>query len=713
VNHEFHEEEVLGKAIDLPLVIRLLRYTRSYWPLVAVCVVLVLLMTAVTLALPLVYRKAINDPIVTTYKSIELWKLKPDARAELLETAKDKLLAATQIRVLISDHDFKALEPAIAVKIAREKALGKPYLVIRLEDYSEKKRPEVKAIVRSKPSVFRKGEGFYYVLYEDIVKHGKVSKEELRILREKDFAGIKMLVLAFAGLLAAAFFLTFAQFHLSQYIGQRIIMDIRIELFSHVERLSLRFFDSNPVGRLVTRVTNDIEVLNQAFSNIMINLFRDIFLLAGIVVMILYLNFELALITFCLLPFLVWITFYFRRKVRDAFREVRARIARINATIAEHIAGMSVIQLFHREDATFEHFNDLNKKNYLANLRQIFIFALFRPVISAFESLAVALLIWYGGGEVVQGRLNLGDLWAFFFYIRMFFQPINQLSQMYNQLQQAMASSERIFMLLDETDQIPEAEEPVSLPDIRGEIEFKNVWFAYKNDEHVLKDISFKVKPGEKVALVGPTGAGKSSIISLLSRFYDIRKGRILVDGVDIREVRKDDLRSRIAVVMQDVFIFSGDIKSNIRLNTLSITDDAITSAARYAKADAFIQRLPGEYEHELHERGATLSQGERQLLSFARAVAFEPRIFILDEATASIDTETEVLIQQAIDNLMKDRTAIVIAHRLSTVRNVDRIIGLNHGRIVEEGSHQQLLRKRGLYYKLYQLQYKDQAQNN
>jgi ABC-type multidrug transport system fused ATPase/permease subunit len=373
---------------------------------------------------------------------------------------------------------------------------------------------------------------------------------------------------------------------------------------------------------------------------------------------------------------------------------------------------MSVVQLFHREKPSYNHFQKINHETYLANRRQITIFAIFRPVISAFQTLAVALLVWYGGGEVIQGSLNLGDLVAFFFYVRMFFQPINELSQKYNHLQQAMASSERVFQLLDKEERIPDPAEPRPLPEIRGEIEFRNVSFAYK-DEDVLKNVSFKVEPGEKVALVGPTGAGKSSIISLLSRFYDIRDGQILVDGVDISTVSKNDLRSQIAVVMQDVFIFSGDIKSNIRLNDFSITDDAINSAARYSRADSFISRLPGDFDHELHERGATLSQGERQLLSFARAVAFNPRIFVLDEATANIDTETEVLIQQAIDNLMQDRTSIVIAHRLSTVRNVDRILVLNHGRIAEEGSHQELLAKRGLYYKLYQLQYKDQAPVN
>lgn len=718
--HSFHDEEVLGKAFDLPLVKRLLRYVRPYWVIVVACIVLVILMTAAGLALPLVWRDCINKHIVTTHKLIDLGSAKPETRRLLEEKAGRKLLTIEGDRGLISDSDFSSLGPALINRLKDEKdkgekgVVGDPYLVLRLEDYAESSRPSVLAIVRAKPQIFRAGQGFYYVHYEkDWLGEGSLTKDEKKVLRAKDLSGIVRNALIYMALLGATFLLSFGQIQLTGLIGQRIILDIRMELFRRVESLSLRFFDSNPVGRLVTRVSNDIEVLNQAFTDIMINLFADVFLLAGIVVMLLWLNVELALLTFALLPFLTWATFFFRKKVREAFREVRARIARINATIAEHIAGMSVVQLFHREDAAFEHFKDQNAKNYEANLRQVFVFAIFRPIISIFESVAIALLVWYGGGQVIQSQLDLGGLVAFLFYVRRFFQPINELSQKYNHLQQAMASSERVFMLMDQTDVIPEPQDPTPLGDVRGEIKFENVWFAYKEEEHVLKDVSFKVKPGEKVALVGPTGAGKSSIISLLSRFYDITEGRILVDGVDIRDVSTKDLRSRISVVMQDVFIFSGDVKSNIRLNTGTITDDAITAAARYAKADAFIQRLPGEYSHELHERGATLSQGERQLLSFARAVAFNPRIFVLDEATANIDTETEVLIQQAIDNLMKDRTSIVIAHRLSTVRNVDRILVLNHGRIVEEGSHQQLLAKRGLYYKLYQLQYKDQVPVN
>jgi ATP-binding cassette subfamily B protein/subfamily B ATP-binding cassette protein MsbA len=711
-NHDFHEEEVLGKAFDLPLVKRLLKFARPYRLLVAACILFVTCIMLVGLAIPLVWRKGLNDCILNYYFAIDISKLDEDTQSALHEQTGGKLLAAEEDLKLIYHTDLTSLDSAMSRKLKDNKALGERYLILKYDDLPQEKRMLALSIVHGKPDIMKKGEGFYYYKYEDTIGHEKLSREEKKLLREKTFSDMTVLALVFLALVLLNFLLTIFQTHLTGLLGQKIIMDIRIKLFQHIETLSLRFFDSNPVGRIVTRVTNDLETLNDAFTNIMINLFKDFFLLTGIVVMMVWINWELALVTFSLVPFLVWVTFYFRKKTREAFREVRVRIARINATIAEHIAGMSVVQLFHREDPSFDHFKELNRKNYGANLKQVFIFAIFRPVINMFESLALALLVWYGGGEVIQGRLNLGDLWAFFFYLRMFFQPINEISHMYNHLQLAMASSERVFMLFDETEQIPEAENPVPLPDIKGEIEFKNVSFAYK-EEDVLKDVCFKVKPGEKVALVGPTGAGKSSIISLLSRFYDTRKGKILVDGVDIKDVKKDDLRSRIAVVMQDVFVFSGDIKSNIRLNTDAINDEAITTAARYAKADGFINRLPDRYDHELHERGATLSQGQRQLLSFARAVAFDPRIFVLDEATANIDTETEVLIQQAIDNLMKGRTAIVIAHRLSTVRNVDRILVLNHGRIVEEGTHQELLRKRGLYYKLYQLQYKDQAQNN
>ncbi len=708
----FHEEDILGKAFDWPLIRRLLKFARPYTAIVGACVLLILLGTLVNLAMPKIYQNAINEHIVTTYKSINLQKLDSETRRRLEDEAGDKLLVAAGSRRLVSGPDFRSLDPGLSAALGRQEAIGKPYFVVKLADFPPEKRPEVQAIVSSKPDVFKQGNGFYYYLYEDVSEKKKLAKDELGALRSENISGLKLLVLIFIGLLVVNFFLTMGQMHLSQYAGQRIIMDVRMKLFAHIQRLSLKFFDSNPVGRLVTRVTNDIQVLNEAFTNVMINLFRDIFILVGILIMLFLLNWELALVTLCVVPFIIWITFIFRKRVRGAYREVRAKIARINANIAENISGMSVVQLFHREDPVYEHFKKINHENYLANLKQIFIFAVFRPAINVFSSLAIGLVIWFGGGQVIQGRLSLGELWAFITYLQMFFRPIQELSQKYNILQAAMASSERIFLLLDETDQIPDPEKPKPLADLNGEIEFKNVWFSY-DKEFVLEDISFKVKPGEKIALVGPTGSGKTSIISLLSRFYDVDKGRVLVDGLDVRDLSKYDLRSRIAVVMQEVFLFSGDVKSNIRLNSTDITDEAVRAAAAYVKADNFIERLPRKYDHEVQESGATFSQGERQLLSFARAVAFDPGIIVLDEATASIDTETEILIQEAIQKLMEGRTSIVIAHRLSTVRNVDRIIVLHAGRIVEEGSHQELLARRGLYYKLYQLQYNGQTANN
>jgi len=707
---DFHEEEKLGRAIDLPIIKRLLKFARPYKLVIALCVFLILILTGLALMMPLIYRKAVNDNIVSTHQMLDISATTPETRQMLQDEARDKLLNVDENRKLISDRDFKSLDPALNKKLVDEKAVTDPYFVFVLDDYPHNRQTEMRGVIDSHSDIFSKSENFYYVAYSDVFIKRKLSTVELTILRKEDISGIKLLALAFGGLLILNFIFMYFQYHLSQYVGQRIIMDIRMKLFSHIESLSLKFFDSNPVGRLVTRVTNDIEVLNQAFINILINLFKDIFLLIGIIAMMLWLNWELALVTFCILPVLIWTTFYFRKKVREAFREVRLKIARINATIAEHLAGMSVVQLFHRENAAHDHFKTLNHDYFNANMRQVKIFAIFRPIVSSFQSLAIALLVWYGGGEIIRGSINLGDLWAFFFYLRMFFEPINELSQKYNELQQAMASSERVFMLMDQKDTISEPSTPKALNSLKGDIEFQNVWFAYKDEEYVLKDISFKVRPGEKVALVGATGAGKSSIISLLSRFYDLTKGRILVDGIDVRDVKKSELRSHIAVVMQDVFIFSGDIKSNIRLNEGRITMERVYEAASLARANAFIERLPQRYDHAVMERGATFSQGERQLLSFARAVAFDPKIFVLDEATANIDTETEILIQQAIDNLMKNRTSIVIAHRLSTVRNVDRIIVLDKGRIAEEGSHQELLKKKGLYFKLYQLQYKDQG---
>ena len=495
----------------------------------------------------------------------------------------------------------------------------------------------------------------------------------------------------------------------TQYLGQRTIIDLRMELFAHTQKLSLRFFDKTPIGRLVTRVTNDIETLNELFSSGIIMVFSDVFIVIWILGFMFFLDWRLSLVSLSVLPILFYGTFLFRKKVRESYRDVRFHLARLNSYMQEHITGMSVVQIFHKEEKEFKQFSGINADHRKANIDSIFYYAVFYPGVELLSSAAIALIIWYGGGEIVQQHLTLGILFAFIQYTEMFFRPIRDLSEKYNIMQTAMASSERVFKLLDDKSIIENPAKPVPLTDFKGKIEFKNVWFAYNETDFVLKNISFTIEPGQSVAIVGATGAGKSSIINILNRFYDISKGEILIDGVDIRHMDKFALRKHISMVLQDVFLFSGTVRSNITMGNPSITDETMVRAAHLVGADRFIDQMPAQYDEEVKERGATLSVGQKQLISFARALAYDPQILILDEATSSVDTETEKLIQQAIENLLYGRTAIVIAHRLSTIQNADKIIVLHKGEIKESGNHQELLAKRGIYYKLYQLQYKNQ----
>ncbi len=520
------------------------------------------------------------------------------------------------------------------------------------------------------------------------------------------------LVTISAILFATLIFQAIIQYFLTYYtqlMGQNIIYDLRVKLFAHIQKLSLKYFDKTPIGRIVTRITNDVESLNELFSSGIVMIFSDVFIIIWILIFMFTMEWELTLVSLSVLPFLIYATFLFRKKVRESYRDVRFQLARLNSYMQEHVVGMSIIQLFSKEKKENKNFADINNAHKEANINSIFYFAIFFPIVEILSSGAIALIIWYGGGDVIKGTMTIGVLFAFIQYTEMFFRPIRDLSEKYNIMQTAMASSERVFKLLDNNTIIENPSTPKTINNFRGNVDFKNVWFAYNNDDYVLKDISFSVSEGETVAIVGATGAGKSSIINLLNRFYDVNKGSILVDGVDLRELSKEDLRKQISIVLQDIFLFSGTIASNISLGDSSITNEQIIDAAKTVGADSFISKLPEKYDAEVKEKGATLSVGQKQLISFARALVFNPQILILDEATSSIDTETEVLIQQAIEKLLKGRTSMVIAHRLSTIQNSDKIIVLHKGEIKEVGTHQQLLSKKGIYYKLYQLQYKDQ----
>ena len=532
-----------------------------------------------------------------------------------------------------------------------------------------------------------------------------MDKDELAQLRAADRGGIIRIALLYAGLLIAGFFLQLSQTWLLQKTGQNIIFTIREEVFAHVHSLPLRFFDTNPVGRIVTRVTNDVESLNQMYTQVLVRLISNTVLIIGYAVVMISINPRLALISFLFLPVVFAFTLTFRILIRKIYRIVRTKISALNTFLSENISGMKLIQLFAREEKKAEDFGKRTTDLYNTQMKEMAIFGLFRPGLSFIANFAYALIIYRSGVSVLEGALTLGTLYIFTNYIRSFFEPIQELAEQFSTLQNAMASAEKIFTILDEKNTILEAEEPVRMPEFRGKIEFRHVWFAYENEDWVLKDVSFLIRPGERVAFVGATGAGKSSILNLIGRYYDIQKGEILIDDVNIKDLSLADLRRAIGQVQQDVFVFTGDIKSNIRLLSDEITDEEIRAAAHASNADHFIAKLPGGYDEPVTERGSTLSAGERQLLSFARTLAFDPKILVLDEATANIDTETEQLIQEALETLMRGRTSIMVAHRLSTIQHADEILVMHKGRIRERGSHQELLAMNGIYKKLYELQ--------
>lgn len=535
----------------------------------------------------------------------------------------------------------------------------------------------------------------------------KLTSNDLKVLRQNDFKGILKAAILFLLLLFSGFFLNLADTWLLQKMGQQIVYKLREETFTHIHSLSLSFFNITPVGKLVTRVSNDTEAVNELFSTILVKLFKNVVKIIGYAVVMLSINVKMAGISFLLLPLVAILTFVFRHLSRKAYQITRNKITELNTFLSEHISGMKLIQIFAREKEKYSEFEGKSMELYRANFREIMTFAIFRPSIYMVSVIAMILVIRTGSLSVLNGSLSLGTLFVFITYISSFFEPIQELSEQLGTLQSSIASAEKIFSVLDVKPEIVSPADPTPV-NILGEIEFRHVWFAYEEENYILKDVSFVIHPGEKAAFVGATGAGKSTILNLIGRYFDIQKGQILIDGIDIHEIDLNVLRGAIGQVQQDVFIFTGDIKSNISLNNEAISPDDVRRAAEIVNADPFIQKLPHGYNEPVTERGSTLSAGQRQLLSFARTLAYDPKILVLDEATANIDTETETLITQALARLMDGRTTIMVAHRLSTIQHADKIIVMHHGEIKESGTHQELLAKDGLYKKLYELQLMD-----
>ncbi|NLI99278.1 ABC transporter ATP-binding protein [bacterium] len=680
-----HEEEKLGKIYDSRIVARLIKYLERDWWMIAVSAFLGILLSVAQIALPIITQRAIDLDIFKVTRLMRLTPSQIKGHENEIYHMRDSLWAVPQQYLSKIPHS------------AEDEVDQREYYLMDREKAVKNLAPDV---AEKYPAV---GEDKLLVPYKDLDNANSFPTKVLSVLRQSDWKGLTRLAIFFMLIGVFRFIASFIQVILTTLAGQRSMHRLRTAIFSHLQHLPVRFFDRNPVGRLVTRATNDVDTLNQFFSEVITSFFYDGFILLGLMIALPIYNWRLSLVLFAIVPPMVVATVVFRRRLRDAFRKVRVRIARINAFLNENLSGIKIIQMFRQEAKRIKEFHTINESYYDARFKQMMVFAVFRPLVDFLAMFAMAAIIWFGAHWIVAGVLTVGFLTAFLRFAEIFFEPVRDLTEKFNLLQQAMASGERIFMLLDEK---KEDYDGVTIDKkVRGDIEFQNVWFAYNEEEWVLKDISFRIKPGERVAFVGATGAGKTSLINVLSRFYEIQKGRILLDGKDTKDIDKKFLRSNVGIVMQDVFLFLGDIETNIKLRS-ELPQEIVESAARTTNASQFISKLPDTYKSPVQERGVNLSVGERQLISFARALAFDPAILVLDEATSSVDTKTEALIQDAIHKLLEGRTSLIIAHRLSTVRDADRIIVLDHGKIVEEGSHEELMARKDFYYGLYKLQF-------
>jgi ATP-binding cassette subfamily B multidrug efflux pump len=657
IDFGYFEEKQLGKPYDIKMLRRLYPFAGPYRLFFILSIFLVIIITLLDLSLPYITKIAIDRYIV------------PKIETEYADEIHNK------------ENKVRFLEADITDS-------------------------EIKAIVNKYSDQFRISGSFALISFDDL---SVLDKDDLYILRKDDLAGVSLITAIFIGLILLNFALNFLQVMLMEYTGQKIMHDLRVRLFAHIQDLSITFFNKNPVGRLVTRVTNDIQNMHELFTSVISFVFKDMFLLFGIMFVLISINWKLALISFVVLPFVLYASLYFSSRARDAFRVLRIKIAEINTRFSETIVGIKVVQLFLQEKDNYRNFKRLNHENYLAGIKQVQIFAVFMPVVELLGSIAIAIVIFYGGGGVLAGSISLGALVAFISYMKMFFRPIRDIAEKYNIMQNAMASAERIFLIFDNKDRLPQpkVERGYKLPAIDNidTIEMENVSFSYTPDEPVLIRISFKIIAGETIAVVGRTGAGKTTLINLITRFYDPTSGRILINGIDIKNYDKLILRSKIALVMQDPFLFSGTIRENIGQGNSDISEKEMEYILEASNCKSFIKRLPDGIDTVISEGGASISSGERQLISIARAFGRNPELIIFDEATSYIDSETEQKIQEALFNLMKSRTSIIIAHRLTIARKADRIIVINKGRIIETGNHVELMKKRGFYFKLNQLQ--------
>lgn len=708
----FSDDVIQGKVYDSRLYKRLLKYLKPYLWLVILSFFILTFITLSELILPLITRTAIDDHIVSDKALIAL---QDNAQAKVYND-KYKVLKLKQLT--FNDATF------VVLPTSKRSKLDKPFLEeirksgrLSTENFyfivdNQTNRDILNKYIKNTDNITPlqvKYKGWFRISDKKLAVSQTVIKQvpmQLRkTLRKDSFHSLLMLALIFFGLTTLRFIASFLQTYLTNYFSQLAMNDLRHDIFAHVERMPIQFFDKNPVGRLVTRVTSDVRAIDEMLSSGVITIIQDFILVVAIVVIMVLLDWKLALISYAILPFVILTIYIFKSKTRIIYREVRKQLAALNSTLAEHIAGVKIIQLFNQYSRKRDEFTQINKEYFHVSVSQLKLFAFFRPIINVSSQLAVAVIIWYGGGQILREALTIGLLMAFTTYIQKLFEPINDFADKFNILQGALAGAERIFDLMDtpQEDYRNHLKKNIKL---EGEIDFDNVWLAYNDEEWVLKNVSFHVKPGEKIALVGHTGSGKTSIVNLILGMYPYQKGRISLDGKGLHQFALDDVRNNIGIVQQDVFIFSGTMRDNIALNNEKLSQEELEQVCKYVNADSFIQQLPEKYNEPVMERGATLSTGQRQLIAFARVLAYDPSIFILDEATSNIDTETEILIQDALQKIMQNRTSIIIAHRLSTIQHVDRILVLHKGEIVEEGTHFELLNKKGLYYDLYRLQY-------